>query len=209
MPAPLSITLNQLALALLGAGAYIYYCRSRGGYWKACALVCGQRIERDHPSPYAALAATAAVLLEYEAQQAAQDAYDDPAARAAYRTVWAASAGQPVAACFAAAQAAARAAVTLPLGPLVACPECDGEGIINRLQPPHLRGICPACVGSGWLPAGADDDEAVDTPSDPDSYDLREYDSGNWVASSPYEDEAERLYRQEQRIAHEQYHPHH
>ncbi len=109
----LTITLNQLALALLGAGSYIYHCRGRGGYWKACTLVCGQRIERNHPSPYAALAAVAAVLQEYEAQQAAQDSYDRPAARAAYRAAWAATEGQPVAARFRAAEAAAEAALLI------------------------------------------------------------------------------------------------
>ncbi|NML65920.1 hypothetical protein HHL22_11955 [Hymenobacter sp. RP-2-7] len=168
MPASLTISLNQLALALLGAGAYLYFCRSRGGYWKACATVCGQHVERDHPSPYAALAAVAAVLHEYEARQTALDCYDHPAARTAYRTAWAASAGQPVAARFAAAEAAARAADTLP--------------------------------------ADAGQEEA----DDPDPDDLREHDSGNWASSGDHhEDEAERLYRHEQRLAHEQYHPHH
>lgn len=107
MPA-LSFTLNQLAAALLGAGAYIYHTSQRGG-WNACAIVCGTRIERSSPDPYAALGAVAQVLIDYEAQQAAQDAHDTPAARAAYRQAWAASEGQPVPARFAAAEAAAAA----------------------------------------------------------------------------------------------------
>lgn len=107
MPA-LAITLNQLAAALLGAGAYIYHTSQRGP-WKACAIVCGTRIERSSPDPYAALGAVAQVLIDYEAQQAAQDAHDTPAARTAYRKAWAASEGQPVAARFAAAEAAAAA----------------------------------------------------------------------------------------------------
>jgi hypothetical protein len=105
MPA-LAITLNQLAAALLGAGAYIYHTGQRRG-WNACAIVCGTRIERSSPDPYAALAAVAATLVEYEAQQVAQDAHDSPAARAAYRQAWAATEGQPVLARFAAAEAAA------------------------------------------------------------------------------------------------------
>jgi hypothetical protein len=107
MPA-LSFTLNQLAAALLGAGAYIYHASQRGG-WNACAIVCGTRIERSSPDPYAALGAVAQVLIDYEAQQAALDTYDTPAARAAYRQAWAASEGQPVPARFAAAEAAAAA----------------------------------------------------------------------------------------------------
>lgn len=102
----LTISLNQLAIALLGAGATIYQC---AGYWKACALVCGCRIERNSPDPYAALAAVAATLIECEAWQAGQDAHDTPTARAAYREGWARSAGQPVAARFSAAEAAAAA----------------------------------------------------------------------------------------------------
>ena len=106
-----TINLNQLAIALLGAGAYIYQCAR---YWKACAIVCGTRIERNHPDPYAALAAVAQVLIEYDARQAAQDAHDTPAARAAYRATWAATQGQPVPARFAAAEAAAAASHEQP-----------------------------------------------------------------------------------------------
>ena len=108
------------------------------------------------------------MLHEYEAQQTALDTYDRPAARTAYRTAWAASAGQPVAARFRAAEVAARAADALPA-------EADNE---------------------------ARDDEADDYgPDEPER-----------TAPPPrghYEDEAERLYRHEQRLAHAQYHPHH
>ncbi len=106
MPA-LSFTLNQLAAALLGAGAYIY--ATQRGQWSACATVCGCLIRRSSPDPYAALGAVAQVLIDYEAQQAAQDLAATPAARAAYKAAWAASAGQPVPARFAAAEAAAAA----------------------------------------------------------------------------------------------------
>lgn len=107
MPA-LAITLNQLAAALLGAGAYIYHTKQRHE-WKACAVVCGCLIQRSSPDPYAALGAVAQVLIDYEAQQAAQDLVLTPAARAAYKAAWAASEGQQVPARFAAAEAAAAA----------------------------------------------------------------------------------------------------
>jgi hypothetical protein len=106
MPA-LSFTLNQIAAALLGAGAYIY--ATQRGQWSACAIVCGCLIQRSSPDPYAALGAVAQVLIDYEAQQAAQDLVPTPAARAAYKAAWASSEGQPVPARFAAAEAAAAA----------------------------------------------------------------------------------------------------
>jgi hypothetical protein len=131
MPA-LAITLNQLAAALLGAGAYIYHTGPRSG-WNACAIVCGTRIERSSPDPYAALAAVAATLVEYEAQQTAQDAHDSPAARAAYRQAWAASEGQPVADRFAAAEAAA--AATESAGwPAIIRTEQDNARTMQRLR---------------------------------------------------------------------------
>lgn len=107
MPA-LAITLNQLAAALLGAGAYIYHAKQRRE-WKACAVVCGCLIQRSSPDPYCAIAQVAQVLIDYEAQQAAQDLAVTPAARAAYKAAWAASEGQQVPARFAAAEAAAAA----------------------------------------------------------------------------------------------------
>ena len=142
-----TINLNKLAIALLGAGAYIYRC---AGYWKACALVCGTRIEHDSPDPYAALAAVAQVLIEYEAQQAAQDAHDTPAARAAYRAAWATSEGKPVPARFAAAEAAGAATATSDEQPADeeqedsgCCEVCDGTGRIGRK-------LCPECAGQNW-----------------------------------------------------------
>ncbi len=137
MPA-LAITLNQLAAALLGAGAYIYHTNQRGG-WNACAIVCGTRIERSSPDPYAALGAVAQVLIDYEAQQAAQDAHDTPAARAAYRQAWAASEGQPIPARFAAAEAAATAAADWPA---TIRTEQDNARTMQR-----LRGITGRPVG--------------------------------------------------------------
>lgn len=153
----LTITLNQLAIALLGAGAYIYQC---AGYWKACALVCGTRIERNSPDPYAALAAVAATLMECEAWQAGQDAHDTPTARAAYREGWASSAGQPVAARFAAAEAAA-AATSDEQPRSMRCPHCNGAGCQHDVpagQPVHGGDIyeCYYCEGTGELDEPAD-----------------------------------------------------
>lgn len=148
MPA-LAITLNQLAAALLGAGAYIYHTSPRGG-WSACAIVCGTRIERSSSDPYAALGAVAQVLIDYEAQQAAQDAHDTPAARAAYRQAWAASEGQPVPARFAAAEAAA-AATEAADWPSTIRTEHDNVRTMQRLASITGRpsataaGVCPKC----------------------------------------------------------------
>jgi hypothetical protein len=152
MPA-LAITLNQLAAALLGAGAYIYHTGPRSG-WNACAIVCGTRIERSSPDPYAALAAVAATLVEYEAQQTAQDAHDSPAARAAYRQAWAASEGQPVADRFAAAEAAA--AATESAGwPSTIRTEQDNDRTMQRLRAITGR---PSAKEVGWEPAGEEHD---------------------------------------------------
>jgi len=93
----LSISLPQLALALLGPGAYLYHCRSRGGYWKAVAPIGYARTEHDHPDPYAALAAAAALQLEATQRHAEENAAArarDPEARYAN---WYAAAGCPAA----------------------------------------------------------------------------------------------------------------
>jgi DnaJ-class molecular chaperone len=154
MPA-LSFTLNQLAAALLGAGAYIYHANQRGG-WNACAIVCGTRIERSSPDPYAALGAVAQVLIDYEAQQAALDAYDTPAARAAYRQAWAASEGQPVPARFAAAEAAA--AATESAGwPSTIRTEQDNTRTMQRLRSITGRPSATPAATSDEQPAPDDD----------------------------------------------------
>lgn len=152
MPA-LAITLNQLAAALLGAGAYIYHTSQRG-QWKACAVVCGCLIQRSSPDPYAALGAVAQVLIDYEAQQAAQDLVLTPAARAAYRAAWAASEGQPVPARFAAAEAAATA--TEP----AACFSCGGTGLDYA-----AADCCLSCGGSGIDDTATTDEGGHNWPS--------------------------------------------
>jgi hypothetical protein len=129
MPA-LSFTLNQIAAALLGAGAYIY--ATQRGQWSACAVVCGCLIRRSSTDPYAALGAVAQVLIDYEAQQAAQDLVLTPAARAAYKAAWAASEGQQVPARFAAAEAAA-AATEAGNWPSTIRTEQDNASFMQRL----------------------------------------------------------------------------
>lgn len=187
MPA-LAITLNQLTAALLGAGATIYHAQQRRE-WKACATVCGTRIERSSPDPYAALGAVAQVLIDYEAQQAAQDAHDTSAARAAYKAAWAASEGQPVPARFAAAEAAA-AATEAAGWPSTIRTQQDNARTMRRLR--RLTGRPTAAEAA--LAATSDE------PED---------ERWKWVEPWPDEcedndeDEAEYLYRQEQRIAHQ------
>lgn len=159
MPA-LAITLNQLAAALLGAGAYIYHTGQRSE-WNACAIVCGTRIERSSPDPYAALAAVAATLVEYEAQQAAQDAHDTPAARAAYRQAWAASEGQPVPARFAAAEAAA-VATEAAEWPSTIRTEHDNVRTMQRLASITGRASAAPAAPGPMRDTGPDDPEGYD-----------------------------------------------
>jgi hypothetical protein len=157
MPA-LSITLNQLAAALLGAGAYIYHIKQRRE-WKACAIVCGCLIQRSSPDPYAALGAVAQVLIDYEAQQAAQDLAATPAARAAYKAAWAASAGQQVPARFAAAEAAAAATESADW-PQTIRTEQDNARTMQRLR---------SITGRPSAAEAASDDEQLQ-PEDYDTY---------------------------------------
>jgi len=172
MPA-LSFTLNQLAAALLGAGAYIYHASQRGG-WNACAIVCGTRIERSSPDPYAALGAVAQVLIDYEAQQAAQDAHDTPAARAAYRQAWTASEGKPVPARFAAAEAAA-AAIESAGWPSTIRTQHDNARAMQRLRSITGRpSAAPAAEA-----AGSDEEETED-------------EQWNWIEPWPEEREDEK-----------------
>jgi hypothetical protein len=185
MPA-LSITLNQLAAALLGAGAYIYHVK-QAREWKACAVVCGCLIQRSSPDPYAALGAVAQVLIDYEAQQAAQDLVLTPAARTAYKAAWAASEGQPVPARFAAAEAAAAATESADWSQTIRT-EQDNARTIQRLRSIAGRASAAEAASGDEQPASdwehkmmtddhSDDYEDDGGPTNEDiEYERRDYD---------------------------------